>query len=462
MQRLSDLVTLPRECSDTLLGSTTLHAVDAIAALHAASQTQDGRTLLSGQWRREHAADPAAENAAGMAAAIRFTEIDSIHLPSCVTPAAVAVPVALAFASDGIGFARSIEAGFRTGIAIGTAVGGAEALQRGIWPTLLAAPAIAAASACTAFNLDQRQTASALALASADHAGTVAHGDRPLARWVAIGHATLKGSAAAQAARDGTAGSAAFSLSQWLESLGASAVRGGLPDFDEGGAAGATGIKPFACSRQAANAVVALKDLMQGGLTANLVDQVHVRLPPVTMSVAARPFSPAERLSRIANARFLLALVACGKDWEFDLDRSGLTTPDVLRMVEKVTITSDSDLDDGSSGSWPAEVHISGEHVDSRTMRARIPGDAGEPETAVALLQEKLRRMCSRDMASDLARVLKVGAFDDEALARWPGWAASLRQSCRLDETDSEAPAGHGTEPVDRETLQPRAGALAR
>src|SRR5580704_7949002 len=71
-----------------------LHLTDTVVAALAGTRIPEGRALQS-----FGAEASLAERIGRRAAAIRLTEIDDIHLPSCTTPSAGIVPVALMLAA---------------------------------------------------------------------------------------------------------------------------------------------------------------------------------------------------------------------------------------------------------------------------------------------------------------------------------------------------------------------------
>src|SRR5690606_4232169 len=145
-----------------------LHAADTLACLAAGAGTLEGRALAV-FYAGSGLCEPFA-SAAAAAAIIRLTEWDDIHVPSCVTPGSVAVPVALVLARDDAEFAASVCAGYGVGVALGEAVGGVSALPE-TWPGLFAAPAIAAVTASTALGLSAEKRAHALVMALAGSSG---------------------------------------------------------------------------------------------------------------------------------------------------------------------------------------------------------------------------------------------------------------------------------------------------
>src|SRR5260370_8785128 len=122
------------------------HVFDAVVAAAAGARTAEARSLAALLGAR---AVP--EIIGQRAATIRLSEIDDIHLPSCTTPSATAVAVALSLAAqadrfDPIPVASAIWAGTEVMTRIGQAIRGPEGLYRGGWPTCFAAPLAAPAT----------------------------------------------------------------------------------------------------------------------------------------------------------------------------------------------------------------------------------------------------------------------------------------------------------------------------
>ena len=142
-----------------------LHFIDTVVAARVGALIPEGRALQSlGD------GGALADRIGRQAAAIRLTEIDDIHLPSCTTPSAGVVPVALMLAAreqklDPGEVASAIWVGTEIMTRIGVAVRGPQILYRGIWPTYLAAQIAAAAASARLMGLNQARTGHALSLA---------------------------------------------------------------------------------------------------------------------------------------------------------------------------------------------------------------------------------------------------------------------------------------------------------
>ena len=201
-----------RLCSPDVID---LHVMDTVAAFLAGVRTKEGEALSALYGGR---ADRA-ELAAAAAAIARLSECDDIHLPSCVTPGSVVIPVALALGgSRGEDeFNRAVAAGYAAGLGLGIAIGGAKALAGGVWPTLLAAPLMAAVTASCLSGHDQDRLAHAMALALAGTSGRLGRPTgTPSGRWFLLGEAVLKGLRASEAAGQGFRGDLTLLSKPWL------------------------------------------------------------------------------------------------------------------------------------------------------------------------------------------------------------------------------------------------------
>ena len=248
-----------------------LHFIDTVVAAQAGARIPEGKALQS------LGDDGALAVRIGrQAAAIRLTEIDDIHLPSCTTPSAGVVPVALMLAAreqkfDPGEIASAIWVGTEIMTRIGVAVRGPQILYRGIWPTYLAAPVAAAATSARLMGLSEARTGHALSLAVMLMAGGVGriHG-APSGRWFLYANAVAAGVAAAEAARADYRGDPDILDKTWLtdshgialdhdrltEKLGVSCVYAALS------------LKPFCSAKQGIAAIEAFRAILDRGVRA--------------------------------------------------------------------------------------------------------------------------------------------------------------------------------------------------
>lgn len=414
-----------------------LIAADALACLEGGLATGEGHAIAAFYAARGEDVDARAIRAAGAAAIIRFTECDAIHLPSCVTPAAIAVPSALAFAADPDRLSAAIGEGMAAGIALGEAVGGAASLAHGVWPTLLAAPAIAAVAVATALGLDAGQIAQARVLALAGASGRAGRpGGMPSGRWLAIGEATLKGIRAALATRHGFSGDPALGGPDWLagqapEGLADARALSRPPVRPD-----AIGLKPWVAARQGMNAIAAMPSLLAGIRDPAAIERIEVALPPEAVGVVSRPLDPSSRLSTIAHLGLQLGLAAFSPARLHEIGREAPFDPRALALAARVTVQPDPALGTRTHASWPARVtlHLPG-GPRSATMPS-APGDAG-CEARGGLVEARIARLCRPATADALARLM---AGDADAPADCARAMDAAIAAARAETPDPKAP----------------------
>ena len=369
---------------------------DVVAVFAAALRTREGG-ILNNLW-----SDTGADGAvAGRAAAVRYSECDPIHVPSCMTADAVAVPVALAAANSAELFLKAVSIGGAVGVRLARAVGGVAALAAGIWPALFAAPAVAAVTDAVARGRSSDEIECALSLALAGISGRAGRpGGMPSGRWTSFGDAVFKGLRAARAAEAGAQGDATLIGPDWLSmQAGAladpSALAGDARD-------NAVGLKTVVAARQGLTAVAAFQDMLSEGLNPAQIVRLRVFLPTSCVSVVTRPMVAGVRLSEIADLAVALGIAAHAPARLLDIGREDTLSPDVLAFAGRVEIEADPALEAAPDGAWPAVLHAQTADGSRTQRRDFAPADPGVPGRRAAL-EHKLS-------------VLKVGAAS-EALA---------------------------------------------
>lgn len=357
-----------------------LHVADTAVAALAGARIAEGRALVGFADTRS-----LPDAIGGTAAAIRLTEIDDIHLPSCTTPSSAVVPVALALAGEAKSFeservASAIWVGVELMTRLGEAVRGPEVLYRGVWPTYLAAPVGAAATAARMCGLDPDQTGHALSLAMMLTAGGVGriHG-APSGRWFLFAKAVSAGTAAALAARNGYCGDPALLDSSWFAdthgfALDTARLTAGL---GEGSVFPRLSLKPFCSAKQSVAAVEAFQALLVSGVPAASVTRVRVRVPLAYAGMIATRAEAGARQSTLVSVAHQIALAACAPAGLFDIDRTGAFDPAAVSFPAKVEVIADRELAAFYPRHWPAAVEI---EAGGRTLQSRIVEAHGDPE----------------------------------------------------------------------------------
>jgi 2-methylcitrate dehydratase PrpD len=358
-----------------------LHFTDTAVAALAGARIPEGRALQS------LGDDGALAIRIGrQAAAIRLTEIDDIHLPSCTTPSAGVVPVALMLAAqaqkfDASEIASAIWVGTELMTRIGMATRGPQILYRGIWPTYLAAPVAAAATASRLFGLNEARTGHALSLAVMLMAGGVGriHG-APSGRWFLYANAVAAGVAAAEAARADYRGDLDLLDKSWLaDSHGIALDRDRLTEkLGERSVYSALSMKPFCSAKQGIAAIEAFRALLARGVRREAIGKVRVRVPPAYSGMISTRAEPGARQSTMVSVAHQIALAAIAADRLYDVDRSAAQeNADVVAFAAKVEVAADPALEKFYPQHWPAEVEV---EAGGEILRERIVEATGDPE----------------------------------------------------------------------------------
>ncbi len=398
-----------------------LHFTDTVVAGLAGARIPEGQALgaLGG--------DSIADRIGRQAAIIRLTEIDDIHLPSCVTPSAGIVPVALALAAQERRFApetiaSAIWVGTELATRIGMAVGGPQILYRGIWPSFLAAPAAAAATAARVMGLNEERTAHALSLSFMLMAGGVGriHG-APSGRWFLYANAIAGGVAAAQAARADYRGDPELLEKSWLadtHGITLDSARLAVPAHGKS-VYTALSMKPFCSAKQGIAAVEAFRAMLPSPVRLNSINKVRVHVPRAYAGMISARAEPGARQSTMVSVAHQIALAALAPDHLYDIDRSApaAVSADVAAFAAKVDVTADPALDAFYPQHWPAEVAVeSGGDI----LRHRVVRASGDPEHPLGLaeVETKAHRVLDRLLEpAKTAEWLRLcrGGLDDSA-----------------------------------------------
>jgi 2-methylcitrate dehydratase PrpD len=401
-----------------------LHFIDTVVAAQAGARIPEGKALQS-----LDDAGALAVRIGRQAAAIRLTEIDDIHLPSCTTPSAGVVPVALMLAAQQQKFdpgevASAIWVGTEIMTRIGVAVHGPQILYRGIWPTYLAAPVAAAATASRLIRLNEARTGHALSLAVMLMAGGVGriHG-APSGRWFLYANAVAAGVAAAEAARADYRGDPDILDKTWLtDSHGIALDHDRLTEkLGVGTVYAALSLKPFCSAKQGIAAIEAFRAILDRGVPADTIGKVRVRVPPAYAGMIATRAEPGARQSTMVSVAHQIALAALAADGLYDVDRSSAKADaDVARFASKVEIAADVRLDAYYPQHWPAEVDV---EANGEVHQQRIVEAIGDPEHPLdqagvfAKAHRVLDPLVGNDGAADWLQMAGA-ALDDAAACR--------------------------------------------
>ena len=384
LEKLADFV-CGSDMSALALGEREVlraHVADASVALVAGAHSPEGRQLL-GLLRAGASPD---EQAGVAAAIIRSTEVDDIHIESCVTPTSIAMPAAL-LAHDGhyLEAENVVRIAVELGVRMGLAIEGPSALNRGVWPTCFATPLAVAAALCRTHQLDRTRTVHALSMALMMSSGRIGRfAGEPTGRWIVLNEAFAAGVRAYSAGARGYKGDPLLLDGPWLENaIGATPKLELLTrDLPRSIAINGLGIKPFSTARQALSPTQCLLELIAEGLDPRSIDSIDVRVPGAYAAMISRPLA-AWRSSGYSNAGFQMALAALKPAHLLDLDRSSIMQDaDLLAFAGKVQVTADPLLQTDFPRIWPAEIEV---RCGDRILRRKVVSPRGDAANRLSL-----------------------------------------------------------------------------
>lgn len=411
--------TLPAEEQERL----RLHFTDTAVAALAGAHIPEGKALQS------LGDDGALAIRIGrQAAAIRLTEIDDIHLPSCTTPSAGVVPVALMLAAQAQKFvpdeiASAIWVGTEIMTRLGVAVHGPQILYRGIWPTYLAAPVAAAATAARLIGLNEASTGHALSLSAMLMAGGVGriHG-APSGRWFLYANAVAAGVAAAEAARGDYRGDPDILDKSWLaDSHGIAFDREHLTEgLGAHSVYRALSLKPFCSAKQGIAAIEAFNTIFTK-IYPETIDKVRVRVPPAYAGMISTRAEPGARQSTMVSVAHQIALTATEMERLYEVDRSSTKIDAVVtRFAANVEVIADAKLDPYYPQHWPAEVEVEAGGAVHRQLVVEANGDPERPLDRAGVVAKAvmvLAPLVGGDRACEWVN-MSAAALDDAAAGR--------------------------------------------
>lgn len=430
LERFAEILIAPVDDRSPALAH---HLLDTLGAWVAAGRTEDSallQQLVSADAAQLPALDASLlDTLALRVALIRNTEIDDIHMESCVTAGSVVVPVALTLvaaqkhprAQD---FARSLAAGYEAMTRLSLAVAGATILYRGVWPTFFAAPVGAAAVASALLGADAARTADALAIALTLTSGAAGgHSGGASPRWILLGQAARAGVFAALAAMKGYHGDRTLLDGDWLQRThGVAADIAALVAPRAGaGVVAKLSYKPYCSAKQGMAALDGFRQLLEDA-SPHEIAAVRVTVPPSYAGMIGHRHAAKGRVERITSCAYQLALAAYWPNMLDDVVRPDLTDDaDVRGFMPRVEVAADPALAEYFPRLYPARVEItlgSGRSLSKLVTDAK--GDPGRPLTE-AELRAKFHRLADPVSgganATNLAAAALAATSDDGALA---------------------------------------------
>jgi len=429
------------QAAGDIVDKLDLHVTDIIAAWIAGSRTAEGQALIGfsarsrpegqGEDRRASLFDDVATNCA----LTRLSEVDDIHLASMTTPGSIVIPGALAIARalpnvPAADLVAAILAGYEAMIRLGTAINGPHVLYRGIWPTYFATPFGMAAVAARLLHLSAQETSHALALALTLASPSVGHHNAPTtARWLAVGNAARNGLGAALAAQSGFTSDLKMMESGFLTNV--YGITGNAAAFTEALGAKWTlsevSFKPWCAARQTMAATQALREVLEQGIRADDIIEIHAAVLPPHLKMIAHGIVPGDRASHLTSLPYQMALAAFAPEQALDVAQSPKDVAAPVRaFMERIKVAGDEGLIENYPAAWPARIAVETRAGISEHRVTYLPGDPARP-----LSPEQLADKFHKLVAPAIGAAQTAKLVQQTAAWRQPGRSAPL-----VDEVD--------------------------
>ncbi|MET9386239.1 MmgE/PrpD family protein [Streptomyces sp. NPDC002928] len=347
-------------------------------------------------------------------------EFDPLHGPAAVAPGATVVPAALltgaARHASGADVARAVVAGYEAVVEASLRCGGPGLYAHGWWPTALFGALGSAAASALLLALDEADTTTALALATAPLGGLLSGDD------LGDGHYLLCGRAAAHGVWSARAAPAGLTASDTLLDGPAAAAFGRTtaPPSPQGAPhLAATTLKSWPCARPLHTVLAALDDLAADGVLPAPGGTVDIALPSAALRFVTDTRRPASPVDAAASAAVAVAGAVAGRAhdprWYRAAGSGGIALPDIA-----VRLCASQNLDGLFPARWGADVTVRAPHgtVSGRRRRLTAPGDPTAPLTDEAVLAKAATVAGLPTGAPVLERLLNLADEPDSAVVR--------------------------------------------
>ncbi len=326
------------------------------------------------------------------ASVLRLSEIDTIHRASCVTSAALSIPVVWHL-TDSASFQAMADSelaidaayvGQEIAIGVAMACGGAKIMSRGLWPSYLVAPIGAAAVAGRMLGLSEPRMRHALtmAIAQCTGAGGKTSGERP-GRWMIFGDAVRRGCLAALAAQDGIDGDVALLDRTWLDNvagIAGTADAEWITSIGTGNLVDEISFKPHCSAKQALSSIHGLRQLLDDGVTSQSISSIAVSVPTAYAAMIDRKDARSSRIASMVSAPWQLALTALKPELLDDVARDSIAEDaSLVEFAKKVTVKADASLDALYPQQYAARLVVE-LHDESQFREIFVRNSPGDPE----------------------------------------------------------------------------------
>ena len=416
------------EIPEAVRRAAALHILDTVGTILAGSRMNAGRQAydlaISLNGRAEVTLPgtgdrvPLLEGVLAAATAAHCGEMDDIHGGAGTCVGGMVVPALLAIAekygADSHTFLEATVVGYETTVRVGLAINAPQLFSRGWWPSAVCGVFGVAAAGAKLLGWPAERMATALGIAGLHTGGLLTGGpEGPTARHLTFGRSAQSGVLALLASMHGFTGPKkifedprGFCLTlceqpRW-EYLQAHLDKYFLPE---------TAFKPFPCARQLHAGVGALLELLhKEGITADAIEEIELGVPATPAAMVDRPQVHGNRAASLASAQYVLAVTALRGELNLNsFEPEFLESAEVLRLMEKIRVKVDEELEPYFPKQWPGKVRV--KLAGGKSLVSQVLSPKGEIENpmSTAELEEKFQTLAVPVLGTEKASMLAQG-----------------------------------------------------
>jgi 2-methylcitrate dehydratase PrpD len=387
---------------DAVIESAKLHILDSIGCLLAGSRLQPGKlaydlavTTSGGAGRATLFGTTATvaylDAVQAMSLATHCGEMDDIHGGAGTCIGGMVVPPLLAMAEryggHGHRFLEAAIVGYETIARVGLSIDAPRLFARGWWPSSVCGAFGVSAAGAKFLDWPGDKMVNALGIASLHSGGMITGGNEgATARHLVFGRAAQNGIVALLASEQGLTGPRrafedprGFCLTlcseprwEYLEEM----EKYYLPEV---------AFKPYPCARQLHAGVEALLTLIEQHLVGpEMIEQIELSVPTANATMVSRPVTPHNRAAALGSGQYVMAVTALrGKMDLQSFENEFLENPEVRRLMTKVRVKGETELDAHFPHYWPGRVRLKLSNGQVFTHEVIIPkGEKLNPMTS--------------------------------------------------------------------------------
>ncbi len=393
-----------KQIPEAVVEAAKLHVLDSLGCLLAGSRLDPGEMAfdLAIATSGSAASHPTAtlfgkstrvsylDAVQAMAVAAHCGEMDDIHGGAGTCIGGMIVPALLAmaerFGGTGSRFLEAVIVGYETTARIGLAIQAPSLFARGWWPSSVCGALGVAAAGAKFLGWPPEEMVNSLGIASLHAGGMITGGNEgATARHLIFGRAAQNGLVSLLATEHGFTGpKRAFedprgfcltlcSAPKWeyLEDTGPFHL------LD-------VAYKPYPCARQLHAGVEALLTLIrQYSIVTETIEEIELSVPTANATMVSRPLTAISRAATLASGSYVMAVTAVRAKMDLEsFEGEFLENQQVRRLMSKVKVAGDTELDRHFPRYWPGRVAVKATSGRCWSKEVIIPkGERGNPMT---------------------------------------------------------------------------------